>query len=80
MNSIGEFIKYTVTEERKFAWMPVKTTSGYYIWFTNYYYVEQFCLLFDKYRVLNALIYTEEEYFIEKMTNGNRENNYSMRG
>lgn len=79
MKHISAYFSHTVTEDRKFAWIPIKTDSGHLLWLRHYYYVEKYFAVLDTYRMLNTYIYTEEEFFIKKLANENRENDYSMR-
>ena len=79
MKHISSIVSHTVTEDRKFAWFPLRTTSGKLIWLTEYFYVEKFYIIFYTHRMLNSYVYTPEEMFIERLSNGNRENDYSLR-
>lgn len=68
MKHISSYVSATVSNKRMFAWMPTKTTSGKIIWFTHYYCIEKFYMILDTYRTLNTYIYTEEEYFLLKIS------------
>ena len=68
MKHISAYVSHTVTEHKKFAWLPVKSDSGRLVWLDYYYYVEKYFSVLDTYRMINTYIYTEQEYFLLKLS------------
>lgn len=53
---------------KHFAWLPSKSTSGKFLWFTYYYQVVTYNNVEPKHRWRVEKIYTEWEYFVKKLS------------
>lgn len=68
MKHISAITNITVEENKKFAWMPIKLTSGKVVWLTNYYEIVNFIAINTIVRILNYENLSVDEYVVRKLS------------